>query len=95
MSKKFKIKQIDQGYCRVLYTTKNDDNQEFYYCIQEDFENVCVFYRCTRGPYFEPMYEAKIKDGATIEIESPRGDTKLEKAVRNFIESNNQMSDTN
>ena len=91
MEKVFKIKDIDQGYCRVLYGIKNDDNQEVYYCIQEEYKNTCKFYRCTLGPYYEPMYPANVKSGSEVLIEAPKGDSELEKAVRNYIEANKGM----
>lgn len=87
----FKIEDVDQGFCRVLYSTKNDQNQKIYYCIQEEFKNSCVLYRCSQGPYFEPMSPSKIKAEATIIMEVPSGDTQLEQAVRQYIKEHKQI----
>ena len=90
----YKIKEIDQGYCRVLYEVKVTNDKKSYsvwYCIQEDFKDQCEFYRCGLGPYYEPMYPAKFKEGAIAEIELPKGDSQLEKAVRDYVTNHPQM----
>jgi hypothetical protein len=90
----FKIKEIDQGFCRILYETKVSNEEKSYsvwYCIQEDFKDVCELYRCGLGPYFEPSHPVKFKEGIMVEVEVPKGQTQLENAVRAYIESNPQL----
>jgi hypothetical protein len=84
---KFEIMDIDQGYCRVLYRSKNDSGQWLYYCIQQEYRNSCVLYRCSLAPYYEPMYPVTFKDNIWLAIEKPQGETELEEAVRLFIQN--------
>jgi hypothetical protein len=32
----FKIHFIDNGFCRINYTTKNAHGQRIYYCLQDE-----------------------------------------------------------
>lgn len=82
----FKIKDIDQGFCRVLYETKNSNDERIYYCIQQEGQGMgCVFYRCSGSPWFEPDRPVAIRVGMSIDIEVPAGNTELEEAVRDHI----------
>lgn len=89
----FKIVDIDQGYCRVLYEVKNNNEQKVYYCIQQESGSACVFYRCTDSPWCEPSHPVKIKEGMTVELEAPTGDTELEQAVRHYIKWTHGMKE--
>lgn len=88
---KLKIEEVNTGFCRVLYSIKNSSNEKIYYCIQEDYIDSCEFYRCSQGPYFEPMYSVKFKEGATLEIEIPKGKSQLEKSVINYISASDNL----
>jgi len=80
---KFEIVKIDS--CRILYKTKNIDNQTIYYCLQDDFGKVNL-YRCSRSPWFEPQVKATIKEGARVEFGVPTGETELEIKARRWIQ---------
>lgn len=82
----FKIKSIDQGYCRILYETRNSSDEKIYYCLQEDYNDQPVnLYRCTQQPWCEPDYIVTIKKDAVLEFEIPTGDTQLENKVKEWI----------
>jgi len=36
---KLKIHSIDNGFCRVMYYVKNNNNQTLYYCLQDEGAN--------------------------------------------------------
>lgn len=86
----FKIVEINQGYCRILYKAKNDLGQYAYYCLQDEGENYSgvLMYRCTATPWCEPNYEVKLKENNTVSFEIPKGNTKLEDNVRKWISNN-------
>jgi hypothetical protein len=56
----------DTGFCRAYYTTCNKYNQKILYCVQEEFTNVFVIYRCTKDG--EPNYEVQ-PDPAIVQFE--------------------------
>lgn len=81
------IHSIDNGFCRVMYSAKNEDNQTVYYCLQDEGENYggVILYRCTQDG--EPDYPCRFDSGAGWDIfEVPQGDSDIEKVVRNFLE---------
>jgi hypothetical protein len=87
---KFQLDGVDTGFCRVDYKVQNDKGEWIFYCIQEEFKNVCEFYRSTVEQ--EPQSPAKVKEGMSIDIETPKGDNELEIAVRNYINNHPQMN---
>jgi hypothetical protein len=90
----FRIVDIDQGFCRVLYEARNSNDEKVYYCIQQEGQGMgCVFYRCSGSPWFEPSHPVKIRDGACISIEAPHGDSELERAVYNHIHATYGMKE--
>jgi len=88
---KFKLVSVDNGFCRVLFQTKNSDNQKIYYCLQEDWrDKPVVLYRCTQPPWCEPSHEVKLqKNIGPIEFEMPEGNSRLEIKVKEWILENN------
>ena len=83
---KFLIKEVNNGFCRILYKVKYDEGYGYlYYSLQQDFDSVSL-YRCTLGPYFEPSHKVALKDEKSWkEFEIPLGHSFIEKAVRDFL----------
>jgi hypothetical protein len=86
---KFKIEAVETGHCIVLYSSRNEANEKIMYGLQENFRDQIRFMRCTQDG--EPQSECRIKEGKTIQIEIPKGDNRIEKLCREYIESNPQM----
>ncbi len=82
--KPFKIAKIDNGFCRITYKTKNDNNETIYYGLQEDFKDVVNVYRCSKDG--EPSHQVKLKKPASELFERPLGDEQIEIAVRKFLD---------
>ena len=88
MSKnRFKIYEIDNGFCRVTYQVANDKGTMLYYCIQDEGQGDCKVYRCTDTPWCEPLYEVELKLKHWPQFEVPVGNDTISCAVREFIES--------
>lgn len=85
MSEKIlKITDVDNGFCRVNYVARNDDNQKVYYCIQNDGPpDGLNLYRCTDQPWREPSHIKKCTDWNIFEI--PTGDSAIEIEIRDFL----------
>ena len=81
----FKIKEVSTGFGRVLYHTKNPDNETIYYLIQGDRKHGMEVYRASLPPWYEPQTLAHPKDFSLFEI--PKGETRIESDVRWFLES--------
>ena len=83
---KFKIVCIDEGFCRVVYSHINSQNQKVYYCIQDDgrYSGVNV-YRCSQAPDPEPDYKVLIPD--PTEWEMPTGEGGISAMVRKFLQN--------
>jgi len=83
---KLKIHSIDNGFCRVMYYVKNNNNQTLYYCLQDEGANYggVILYRCT--PDGEPDYPCEFQgENIWSMFEVPSGDTEIEVAVRAFL----------
>jgi len=80
MEKLLKIYSVDNGFCRVNYSVKNEENQTVYYCIQEEFDDVFVCYRSTAEE--EPQYKVVCIKSIW---EVPTGNSTIEKGVRKFL----------
>ncbi len=81
--KTFKIKYLDNGYCRIVYEAVNADNQKIYYCLQDEGDNCggVVCYRMS-GVDGEPDYERKYHRN---KFEIPIGDSDIEIIVRKYL----------
>ncbi len=80
--KTFKIHSIDNGFCRVNYIAKNNDNKQIYYCLQDEgigYGGVCC-YHCSND--FEPSYLIKYNRNR---FEIPKGNSAIEIIVRNYL----------
>lgn len=75
-----KIHSIDNGFCRINYVGKNTDNQNVYYCLQDEGQDGIHLYRSTCD--LEPSHECNAI--ASI-FEVPTGDTQIEVSVRNRL----------
>lgn len=89
----FKLFYIDIGFCRVLYSVHNDNNEKIYYCFQDEGD-ICggvKFYRMTSDG--EPQYEIKkFKIGAVLWFEIPNTiESDLMKKVCKYIENHKNM----
>lgn len=85
----FKIEFINSGHCIIIYSSKNDSGEKILYGLYDDGKCGVKFYRCTQDG--EPQCEAKIKDDKTINIELPRGDSRLELTIKEYIFNNPRM----
>jgi hypothetical protein len=86
----FKIEFINSGHCIVIYSSRNEHDEKIIYGLYDNGKQGVTFYRCSQDG--EPMYEAKIKDGRTINIELPKGDSRLELLIRDYINNNDRMT---
>ncbi len=83
----FKIVEVNNGFCRIVYSCKNDENQKIFYCLQDEGDGFggIKLYRCTGE--FEPEYEVRsFKDGVKARFEKPKGSSDLEKNAIKWIE---------
>lgn len=80
---KFKIVELDQGFCRLIYKTLNKNNQTVYYCLQQDHDGANL-YRFIE----EPEYKVCLPLPAKELLEMPKGDSALEKLFINWILNN-------
>ena len=89
MTPKFRIRNINEGFCRVNYVTKNAKGEYIFYCLQWEYfspKNIVNLYRLSQNG--EPSYQVKLKSKAKDMFEMPRGDSELIKACREWIERN-------
>mgnify|MGYP001192683938 CR=1 FL=1 len=79
----FKIHDIDPGFCRIVYRTKNAKNEAIYYALQESGRalEALELYRCTQDG--EPSHRAITTDRS--KWEAPIGDTRIEQKVRHWL----------
>lgn len=79
-----KIHSIDNGFCRVNYVKKNNQNQLIHCCIQDDGRGGGVnVYRQTKDG--EP--QNKIIPVRYDIFQIPTGDSAIEIIVRDFLEA--------
>lgn len=77
------LHSVDPGFCRVVYTMRFQGSR-LIYCIQDDStfgRKAFKLYRCSQDG--EPDYE--IAAGNIKTIEPPKGDTRIEADVREFL----------
>lgn len=82
---RFEVMEVNPGFCRVLYKTKNPAGERIYYLIQDNGKHGMEFYRATLPPWFEPEYACKPKDWSLID--EPTGDSPLEIKTREFLKT--------
>jgi hypothetical protein len=81
--KPLKIHSIDNGFCRVNYSTKNPAGETVFYCLQDEgarYGGVCC-YRSTKE--LEPDYPVYFLLNHKFEV--PTGDSAIEITVRKFL----------
>jgi len=82
--REFKIAGINYGHCQITYVTTNDSGEKIYYCLQNDAGDQIRFLHCTQDG--EPQNVCSIVN--KIKMETPAGDSKLEKLCRRYIAEN-------
>lgn len=82
MKKKLTIHSVDNGFCRINYKAKNNNNETIYYCLQDEgaAHGGVLCYRSTQD--MEPSHQVK---GNRELFEVPAGDSAIEKAVREYL----------
>lgn len=85
-NKPFKIHLLDQGFCRIVYITKNPANQTIYYCLQNDAGEEVTLNKCTKEG--EPAYAVYLNAPAIDLFEIPTGNSELEKLCAKWIANN-------
>jgi hypothetical protein len=89
--KKYKLHEVVSGFCRIYFKVKGEKTgQVFYRCIQEDSDGVYNLYHVDNNEWKEPSHIIKLQDGHTFKslFELPKGESRLEKNIRNFILNN-------
>lgn len=85
----FKIEKVDNGRCILIYKTLNSQGQAIFYGFQEGIKEL-EFFRCSQPfkEYGEEIFEAQSKATikGPIQMEVPRGSSKLEQRVKSLIE---------
>jgi len=79
--KRFKLHSIDQGNCRIYYTTRNSTGQKLLYCLMEN--HGIGLYRCSQDG--EPDYEIPTPDATKHHFDIPTGDSQLENDVKTWV----------
>lgn len=90
MSKKFNIVDVNDGFYRITYATRDDKNQKIYYCLQVESDSNLEFLRCTADG--EPSYPCTLKKPAIELLELPQGDSELEKLCASWITNHQPLN---
>ena len=73
----FEIVKIDEGFCRIVFKTKNKNDEDIFYCLQEEFFNSpLVLYRCCK--MFEPCSVVTLPREHNCVFDMPQGITLLQ-----------------
>lgn len=84
-----KIEYIDNGFCRIVYSIRNEQDQKIFYCLQDEGKHDGIkMYRCTKE--HEPSHVAK--PNSVISIEIPKGQTDLEKGIFEYINNHELLN---
>jgi len=76
----YKIKRIDNGFCIILYSVKNENDETIFYGLQDGLSGIELM-RCTRDG--EPSHGANFN--RPVRMERPTGESEIECKVRDYI----------
>lgn len=86
---KFKLQknQTHEGHCQINYYCKNDLNQMICYCLQDNgfLHGGVRLMRCSKD--FEAAYEVHFNNNIICNFEKPKGDSKLELTIIDWIKN--------
>lgn len=86
---KLEIVDVNEGHCQVTYRTKNANNENIYYCLQEESRDRIRMMRCSQDG--EPSHPATPKSDSIIEIEIVPGNSRLAIVCNKYIGSNSNL----
>lgn len=86
-TKRLMILHEDNGFCRIVYKLEGGTSL---YCLQDEGDGYgyggILLYRCT-DDWEEPIYTIKLN--SVVEIEAPKGESRLATSVRKYINEHN------
>lgn len=86
----FKIVEIDQGFCKIVYEVETSSGVKVNYCLLDQAKDCPVeLHFCSGSPWYEPDFQTKLKKDIKVKFEMPQGNTELETKVKQWIIANN------